>query len=89
MHVFGMLLQSRVFGVAPLSAMDWVYVVLWSFPIIILDEFLKLLGELLTAWRAQLLPLHRPAFCQFHLDSVAPLISHAFWSFKMCSQLVL
>ncbi|CDI82805.1 calcium-transporting ATPase, putative [Eimeria acervulina] len=35
----------RVFGVVELSAMDWVYVLLWSFPIIILDEFLKFLGR--------------------------------------------
>lgn len=36
---------SRVFGVVPLTGMDWAYVVLWSFPIIILDEFLKYLGR--------------------------------------------
>ncbi|CDJ61443.1 calcium-transporting ATPase, putative [Eimeria maxima] len=35
----------RVFGVVELTAMDWVYVLLWSFPIIILDEFLKFLGR--------------------------------------------
>lgn len=28
--------------------MDWVYVLLWSFPIIILDEFLKFLGTSLV-----------------------------------------
>ncbi|CDJ47749.1 calcium-transporting ATPase, putative [Eimeria brunetti] len=35
----------RVFGVVPLSLMDWFYVFVWSFPIIILDEFLKFLGR--------------------------------------------
>lgn len=45
-HSFGSLLQSRVFGVVPLTGMDWAYVLLWSFPIIILDEFLKYLGAL-------------------------------------------
>lgn len=36
---------SRVFGVVPLSQMDWLYVLLWSFPIIVLDEVLKYLGR--------------------------------------------
>ncbi|CDJ68017.1 calcium-transporting ATPase, putative [Eimeria necatrix] len=36
---------SRVFGVVELTLMDWVYVLLWSFPIIILDEILKYLGK--------------------------------------------
>ncbi|XP_026194492.1 calcium-transporting ATPase 2, endoplasmic reticulum-type [Cyclospora cayetanensis] len=36
---------NRVFGVVELTAMDWVYVLLWSFPIVILDEFLKFLGR--------------------------------------------
>ncbi|KAL8271131.1 hypothetical protein Esti_004942 [Eimeria stiedai] len=36
---------SRVFGVVPLSAMDWSYVLIWSFPIIVLDEILKFIGR--------------------------------------------
>ncbi|CDJ33632.1 calcium-transporting ATPase, putative [Eimeria mitis] len=35
----------RVFGVVELTSMDWLYVLLWSFPIIILDEILKFLGR--------------------------------------------
>lgn len=36
---------NSVFGVVPLSMMDWAYVVMWSFPIIIIDEWLKFLGR--------------------------------------------
>lgn len=45
LYVFDSVLQSRVFGVVELTLMDWVYVLLWSFPIIILDEILKYLGK--------------------------------------------
>ena len=39
-------LLKKLFGVSPLNLTEWVWVVLYSFPIIILDEIMKLIGNL-------------------------------------------
>ncbi|PFH38733.1 sarco/endoplasmic reticulum Ca2+-ATPase [Besnoitia besnoiti] len=42
---------SRVFGVVPLTAVDWLYVVLWSLPVVFLDEGLKAIGRMKESGR--------------------------------------
>ncbi|KAL8433162.1 hypothetical protein Efla_002353 [Eimeria flavescens] len=62
---------NRVFGVVPLSLMDWGYVLLWSFPIIILDECLKFLGR--RHFAQQRAAALRATEGQRVIDSVRPL----------------
>ncbi|EPR64156.1 sarco/endoplasmic reticulum Ca2+-ATPase [Toxoplasma gondii GAB2-2007-GAL-DOM2] len=50
---------SRVFGVVPLTAVDWVYVVVWSLPVIFIDEGLKAIGRMKEAARRRQLSLSR------------------------------
>lgn len=38
-------LLARIFGVVPLDKYDWIAVLLWSFPVIIIDELLKIVGR--------------------------------------------
>ncbi|CBZ53307.1 hypothetical protein NCLIV_030940 [Neospora caninum Liverpool] len=50
---------SRVFGVVPLTTVDWVYVILWSLPVIVIDEGLKAIGRMKEAARRRQLSLSR------------------------------
>lgn len=36
---------AKIFGVVPLTLHDWIWVFLWSFPVIILDELLKFIAR--------------------------------------------
>uniref|UniRef100_A0A0G4G932 P-type Ca(2+) transporter n=1 Tax=Chromera velia CCMP2878 TaxID=1169474 RepID=A0A0G4G932_9ALVE len=48
-HLFVLYLPvlESVFAVVPLSATDWYFVLLWSIPVILIDEVLKVVGRLL------------------------------------------
>eukprot|EP00745_Piridium_sociabile_P009584 TRINITY_DN167185_c0_g1_i1.p1 TRINITY_DN167185_c0_g1~~TRINITY_DN167185_c0_g1_i1.p1 ORF type:complete len:298 (+),score=9.14 TRINITY_DN167185_c0_g1_i1:93-896(+) len=43
--------MARVFSVVPLTAHDWYVVFVWSIPVIIIDEFLKLIARMTQAGR--------------------------------------
>eukprot|EP00921_Rhytidocystis_pertsovi_P000462 GHVQ01000885.1.p1 GENE.GHVQ01000885.1~~GHVQ01000885.1.p1 ORF type:complete len:1095 (+),score=170.88 GHVQ01000885.1:398-3682(+) len=36
---------ASIFGVVPLTLHDWTWVLIWSFPVVIIDEFLKLFAR--------------------------------------------
>eukprot|EP01057_Protomagalhaensia_wolfi_P002144 Protomagalhaensia_wolfi_Nauph_80__2143@NODE_2379_length_1110_cov_17_862745_g1863_i0_p1_GENE_NODE_2379_length_1110_cov_17_862745_g1863_i0NODE_2379_length_1110_cov_17_862745_g1863_i0_p1_ORF_typecomplete_len334_score49_58Cation_ATPase_C/PF00689_21/9_1e52_NODE_2379_length_1110_cov_17_862745_g1863_i0741075 len=49
---------AKIFGVVPLSWSDWQLVLLWSFPVILIDEMLKLVARSHLRWR-RVFPVRR------------------------------
>lgn len=41
----------KLFGVAALTSNEWLWVILYSFPIIIIDEIMKSIGEIIKSYR--------------------------------------
>ena len=49
MFILSVPLMNQIFGIVPLNQKEWILVLAFSFPVILIDEVLKFFGRIMNA----------------------------------------